>query len=673
MFKNNKMVKLKYILNNNPENEAEMKLILTNYNNNNDNIKIISYEQITHSFHKFLEQKYEEENDVNEKLKLNRVRYKYIGYSIGGGFIKLEKHDFIFLEKESKELIIKIIVHILNREKIYLKNQQNKLEIEIANIDTRVSKIKKDLKKNSFNLVVLTANPLKHKENEFRTMNDYNNIPGVIYKLLKEKEYLKYADFQPLTIDTFIDAITNDKKRPDILHLICKSTYEINNEKVLEKQTNKDIDESNFVKLIFEKDNYNSEFIDKKKLIEIFSEQKMKEGIKNMTLIISTQFAEDVYNLFQFEEIKFKNILVQFTTPADLDFVKEFNFIFYSDLIYSPLNSINDIYEDAMNIFINEKYNTFCCCFHKHKNDCELMKNYMKELYNDNNHIKKLEDLKTNIPHFCHLMPECSYTYSSRCQKYNDLCIHYKYNHKIYFDKNPKFTILNPKETKERKILVNSCCCYKEGRVHNKNINDIFFKNFEKNYLNFIYNNKLKIYVKDNYIPKYEKMELLVGKNKNVFETMEFLSSDDKYYFNIYGDNIENLKIFGNIIIEYYEERYHLNNSSIKKKKEFESIDLSDNNINYFQNELKYNKIYFIYDYLKNVQYNKLIDKKGIKNNKIIWFSEKQIDNNKIDGNQKLTPEPLLKSGEDYQNLKEYIPNEYIKFQHDRIVRNIWE
>ena len=78
MFKNNKMVKLKYILNNNPENEAEMKLILTNNNNNNDNIKIISYEQITHSFHKFLEQKYEEENDVNEKLKLNRVRYKYI-------------------------------------------------------------------------------------------------------------------------------------------------------------------------------------------------------------------------------------------------------------------------------------------------------------------------------------------------------------------------------------------------------------------------------------------------------------------------------------------------------------------------------------------------------------------------------------------------------------------
>ena len=154
---------------------------------------------------------------------------------------------------------------------------------------------------------------------------------------------------------------------------------------------------------------------------------------------------------------------------------------------------------------------------------------------------------------------------------------------------------------------------------------------------------------------------------------MKFLSSDDKYYFNIYGDNIENLKIFGNIIIEYYEERYHLNNSSIKKKKEFESIDLSDNNINYFQNELKYNKIYFIYDYLKNVQYNKLIDKKGIKNNKIIWFSEKQIDNNKIDGNQKLTPEPLLKSKEDYQNLKEYIPNEYIKFQHDRIVRNIWE
>ena len=61
------------------------------------------------------------------------------------------------------------------------------------------------------------------------------------------------------------DLLSNENKRPVILHLICKSTYNIpKNEVKLEK------DSDNYINLIFEKDNnyYNLEFINKIKLQE---------------------------------------------------------------------------------------------------------------------------------------------------------------------------------------------------------------------------------------------------------------------------------------------------------------------------------------------------------------------------------------------------------------------
>ena len=81
-----------------------------------------------------------------------------------------------------------------------------------------------------------------------------------------------------------------------------------------------------------------------------------------------------------------------------------------------------------------------------------------------------------------------------------------------------------------------------------------------------------------------------------------------------------------------------------------------------------------IYDYLEDInQLSELIGKKGIITNKIILFSGKKINSDKINGFKEIIPEPLLKTDKEYQKLKEYIPNEYIKFQHDYTVRNIWE
>ena len=235
-----------------------------------------------------------------------------------------------------------------------------------------------------------------------------------------------------------------------------------------------------------------------------------------------------------------------------------------------------------------------------------------------------------------------------------------------------KYTELEPKTENTYEKIVNNCCCYEKDRVHN--IDNIFFYNFEKNKIKDIFNESklVKNYVKDNYIPRYEKMKFLVGKNKIVFEVIKFLNSDDKYNYNIYGDSIENLKVLGNIIIEYYKERYHLYEANKKRKMEFESLDLDNDTLNIFVDKFSFNKIYFIYNYLKENQLTELINKKVKKLNKIIWFSVKQIVNKKIDENKELTPEPSIKIEKEYKKLNLYIPNEYIKFQHDYTVRNIW-
>jgi hypothetical protein len=390
------IIHFSYILNDIKKDNEKMELLCKNHNSHNNNIKLISYDEIANSFYIFLEKKQNynyndfEENE-NEKFtnnELNNIIYDYIRYYDGEGWIFLEDDEYIFINDELTldKLKVMIKVTIRRSERLYIKNQIKNFNNEINRINKKfeINNDNNPISEMNFNLIVLTANPLMDGENELRTMNDFNNITSAIYKLLSEQDYLTYADFQPLTLNSFKEVILNEKKRPDILHLICKSTYIIPH-KTTNKQT-KNNDSSNFVNLIFEKENnYNVEYVNKKMISEIFSDQKMKKSVENMTLIISTQLAEDVYNIFQSENFKFKNILVQHTTLADTDFIEEFNTHFYKELIFYPYKDINKIYENALNIYFDKNNNTFCCCFHKHKNDCDFMKNLINELYNDNN------------------------------------------------------------------------------------------------------------------------------------------------------------------------------------------------------------------------------------------------------------------------------------------------
>ena len=120
-----------------------------------------------------------------------------------------------------------IYTKVSTEAKMNLKNKYDKVGKEIDYIYTQLTKEKNNnLAPNApLNLVVLTANPLMDGKNELRTMNDFNIIKSEIYKAFYEEYYLKYTEFYSLTINSLKDILSNENKRPVILHLICKSTY----------------------------------------------------------------------------------------------------------------------------------------------------------------------------------------------------------------------------------------------------------------------------------------------------------------------------------------------------------------------------------------------------------------------------------------------------------------
>ena len=133
------------------------------------------------------------------------------------------------------------------------------------------------------------------------------------------------------------------------------------------------------------------------------------------------KFSQDVYNIFN--ELGFKNIIIQNTTPTDIDFIANVNLKFYENLIINKIKNINDIYNDALNTNINKDVTTFCCCFHEHKINCNFMKNIKNELYNDKEVKSTLDELTKTLPHFCHLKPKCVNRYPN-CDFPNDFCYH---------------------------------------------------------------------------------------------------------------------------------------------------------------------------------------------------------------------------------------------------------
>ena len=202
-------------------------------------------------------------------------------------------------------------------------------------------------------------------------------------------------------------------------------------------------------------------------------------------------------------------------------------------------------------------------------------------------------------------------------------------------------------------------------------------------------------------------MNLLVGKNKIIYEILLFLESNEPY-INIYGINyISFWKKLGYIIKKYYEERsnnnkennldfslnFHkgiksmdnINNnknsndlnfttiksmpliSEINLNKKIIEKDLDDNTDNIFNEN--YNNIYFIYIKDKNISIDKI---KNIKNKKVIFSSENIMRDSK--NSFEIEPPYILKTEIEYNKLNDkFIPNEFIENQDKDVVKSVLE
>lgn len=751
-------VELIYFIDNNPKKVDRLAIRI-----NNDKIENITYDDITYSFYLFLKKSQNEPKCKNDKkgddededflyIKPDSIIYEYIRYFDGEGWTLLENDDIIFIDQELNSNNIKIMIkaNVLCGEKMDIKKNYDKIDKEINHIYSDLLKAENDdsLPDAPLNLIVLTANPLMDGKDELRTMNDFNIIASKIYESFSEEEYLKYTEFRPLTKKILREVISHEEKRPVILHLIFKSIYLIP-----EKSDKLEATSEKYTNLIFEKDprdkgiNIDLEFMDKTKLKEeVFNFNLMPEiieNIKKITLIISTPLAEDVYYIFK--DFGFKNILVQPTTYANVNFIGNFNYRFYKDLIRRLSNPIYQIYEDALNDYIDKSNPpTFCCCFHKHKTTCNFFKYYRTEIYNDTDkNKKKIDDLEKYLPHFYHLYPSCSskpdcglFIYESKIEnkitdeKFPDdsFILHFKSCFEDYsFLKSKKWKTITIeiKNTKKKvkKNIYSLCCCEEDPKRHS--INYIFQKDFSKdknnNQIKF---RKTEIMREKKYFPDYNKMKFLVGKNKIIADIIKFFFSANNRYCNIYGENMEYLKMIGKTIIEYYKERYYsyesneeghkeeknmklnldidikfnkslqdLNmiedddNNDLKKldddfqfishksspilplietqnKIDIEEIDLNNNEKDIFGDDSKhnFNKIYFIY-----VNDRNSLNRVKIKN-KIVWFKIAS----KKDSKEELVIRPELKAEKEYKKATQFFPNEYIQFQDIKNLRNNW-
>ena len=570
-----------------------------------DKYECISYENIKLEFYNNLvkKEKFLEEIDLldfeKEDIIFESISYFDNDYK---GWILLNEEEYISLNNNDKdnEEIIKLLI------KVRIKTKSDKdLINQYKNIKKRVEDLSNNIKLNNRNnknennendneneseidISVLTANPLidleydKNKNinnvKELRTMNDFNNITNAILNVVIESTKLINAEFYPLTVNNLKKVILH---KPKIIHLICKSTYIIpQNENEMKKE-----DKSfNFVNLLFEDNDYFiMKAIDKDDLDLIFGEDKelkdekdkkeqeiIKKNIKDIVLIISTQLSQDVYKIV--EKYNFKNILVQHTTVSDSLFIADFNEQFYKNIIEQMninndnndnvinqnneqiIPKINDFFEDAMNININES-NQFCCCFHEHKYNCIFMKNLINELYIKNDKVDN-KNLSVFFPHFSHLRYKC--TNSNNCHMI-DFCGH------GLCDNNTK-----------SKTMRSCCCCLgikiKSGNKRKMLINEIehclkniFYKNFNES----TNNNEIKFGNKINsfgviknleYIPNYEKMKYIVGRNNIVYEIYQNLFKSEFRLINIYNNRKDyyELNEIADIIIEYLKERKYI-------------------------------------------------------------------------------------------------------------------
>ena len=403
-------------------------------------------------------------------------------------------------------------------------------------------------------IIVLTANPLLYieEDKELRVINEFTSITDSIYQAVSKSNIPITSQFLTLTKNNLKYALY---KKPKIIHLICQSTYDADNNP---QKTYSPI-------LIFENEKCGMEKITKNILTKIFS--MYIDNLKDITLFISTPLCEDVYNMLKIKpENKFKNILVQHTTLADVSFMAEFNQELYINLLDKQI--LYQAFDSSKIGYKNKLGYQFCCCYHLHVDTCPIKMNLSNELFRQkeeqipekNKQGNNNKDPLKMIPHVYHLRYQC------QCEKKSkklDFCYH-KSNDYLPCE---NVNIVIP--SKKKKIKNNICCCLneeikpKQNILHN--IDDIFkIDSNEDNKAIFAdydseeYKYKKCVVLDNDKLPNYGKMQLKVGLNKIFYNSFEFITQKSYNILNFYGNQCNDALEIDNIIdilIEFFKER----------------------------------------------------------------------------------------------------------------------
>ena len=590
-----------------------------------------------------------------KKIRKNQIEFiKYMNDEKAWESLKVNTPDINVMNKNELKLLVKLIIKEKPDQKIEaminrVKNISSSIDNEInelknlqfiKNNSSDLLSLKSAMSNSSFNLseiskeqsfalqdeekadvIILTANPLCYryesdKIKELRIMNEFNCITEQIYNVLSKTNLpitIK-SQFLTLTKNNLINAIN---KKPKILHLICKSTYECNNynqnsskliqhlssELVNEINENKmeenEIEEKEIKKtyspiLLFENEKCQMEKITYNILSKIF---KGKGDLtKDITLFISTPLSKDVFDMFlSISQIEFKNILVQHSTLANASYIAQFNMDLYLNLL--DKKSLDDALNQAKRI--NFSGYQFCCCSHEHDDSKCLIKKYLSnelfiedeeesnEIIDENIHQVNREFIE-KIPHIYHLRYkcDCKERLKEDNSNYNNFCYH-----NVAECENKSYILFNNKKVN------NICCCQKKNKQIQHNLEGVF--QIKKTNEEIIFNdyNKEKykkcFIINKEYVPNYGKMQFKVRFNKILYRIFEFILKKNCNILNVYGNQYNSLEIgnFISIIEEFVKERHsylfldiqkNSNNNIINK----ESEDLSLNKKDTIQSEL---------------------------------------------------------------------------------------
>ncbi len=457
-----------------------------------------------------------------------------------------------------------------------IKSQEEKLKLETT-INSTITRIPTKIN-NNLDICLLFSNPLIELDKEgnkksLKTIYDFIDNVADISDLIETL----YINFE-INIGTIQNLKRVLDKKTKILHIICKSSYDLNGNICLE----------------FENNNCELERIDYNKLKEIFSDYD--EFKKSNLIIINTEFAEEILDLFQ--SLDFENIIVEHTTVSTINLTKKFNYYLYDNLIFyqrQNFKRVEEAFDNAKSLSKKPDDDfQICCCFHKHNDNCEWKK-------------KSIENKEE--AHFSHLKYKCNFDCRKK-HKYN--CDNIKKDYKINGG-------------------LNLCCC-NEKKDHD--INSVIMGFFSKeDFIPFIeiYN----IYPELN-LPNYNDMKRLIGLNNILYEIFNLFFKKEKYHFiNVYFNEISDCNIFALNLTGFLIERINnlKENNEKNKIKSIEFIELKKS-INIQNINFENGKIYILnpvekdIDYMNNNLIKDFIDRGKKYNLKTVLVSNNEIIKN---------------------------------------------